>query len=365
MSEIIVDSVKISEVKPHHNADKLDIVKCYGFEVVTQRGKYKVGDRVIYLPPDSVITPELEAILFPPDSKIFLNNRRIRAIKIRGQISYGMIVDSSKVNIDYVIANVSKYEPPAASIPAHMGVKTSKKISNPNFTKYTDIENFKYYDRVFQDGEPVYVSEKLHGTSFRCGWFKNEPTTLWKKALNFLGLLQPYEFCWGSRTVQIQGKVLGHKGYYDEDVYTKMVNQYNLKSVIPKGFGVYGEIVGDGIQKNYTYGCKQGEHKLYVYDISIETPDHPFAKNRWLNFEEFDNMIVQMGLTPVPNLYVGPFDASVINLLRDGDSTVGGQPVREGVVIKSLVEEFAACGRKALKYISDAYYLQKDGTDFH
>ena len=376
MSTFNVNLTEVKDVLTHPNAERLEILKIYDCDVVAQKGVYQRGDRVIYCPLDSILTEELENIVFSPVSKIKLNKRRIRQIKLRGHPSQGMAIrpdslDSlfgpnwtNKIHLETDLKEklgITKYEPPESSLPPHMGVKTSKKIVNKNFRKYSEIENIKYFDRIFQDGEQVYVSEKLHGTSFRAGWFKNEPNTLWKKIKNFFGRLEEYEFCWGSRTVQIQNK-LYHKGYYETDVYTKMVNKYSLKYEIPKGMAFYGEIVGAGIQKGFNYACKE-DHVLYVYDI-LDTKE-----NRWLNHDEFTCFMDNTYINRVPELYVGPYKREIIDQYRDGKSTLDNNTVREGVVIKPTVErESRSLGRVVLKYVSPDYYdVQNkiEGTEFH
>lgn len=381
-----VNVTRVREVLPHDNADRLEIAKVYDWDVVVRKGEYKPGDQVFYVPVDSILPQPLEDFLFTPDAKIKLNKHRVRSIKIRGQVSQGMLIRPTElpkelqtfpsiVEVEADMAEylgITKYEPPAESAPRHMQAKKVTR-NNPNFTQYTDIENFKYYDRSIVDREEVYVSEKLHGTSFRAGWFKNEPTTWWKKLLKFFGFLPEWEFCWGSRRVQIQSKYF-HKGYYDEDVYTKLARQHNLKEILPKGYAVYGEIVGDGIQKNYTYGCRPGEHKLFIYDvkyngeyldydINLEMAPEKLNGGEYATFLE---AVKAFRLEPVPCLYVGPYDREIVDKLRDGDSHIGNQPVREGVVIRTIRErKTSSLGRVILKYISDAYYLRNDNTDFH
>jgi hypothetical protein len=41
------------------------------------------------------------------------------------------------------------------------------------------------------------------------------------------------------------------------------------------------------------------------------------------------------------------------------------QKVREGVVLRPVVETKCHIGRKVLKLISDDYLLREDNTDFH
>lgn len=372
MSTFKVTVTQVEEMLVHENAERLAIAKIYGWNVVTQKDRYQAGSKVVYIPVDAILPKALEEKLFPEGSKIKLHNSRVRSIKIRGAMSQGMIVDAAELGLEDArleadVAEhlgITKYEPPVSSLPKGMYVKTSKKVQNPNFSKYSDIENLKYYDRVLQDGEVVVITEKLHGTSARYGYHWNIPNTIWKKVLSFLGLLSKWEFCWGSRNVQIQNKLM-HTGYYDEDVYTKMIKQYDLLNRIPKGLAIYGEIVGDGIQKNYTYGCGPGEHKLYVYDIK-DVSDPEVKNHRWLNHDEFLAKVKELGLETVPQLYTGPWSMTKALEHRDGDSTIGRQKVREGVVVKPVIERSStSMGRVILKFISDNYYLDTTNTDHH
>jgi tRNA-binding EMAP/Myf-like protein len=183
MSTLKVPVVKIKTVEKHPNADRLDLVTLDGMSWVVVTGredpetpKYKPGDVCIYLPEDSVLPRKLEEFLFPEGSKINLKKSRIRIEKIRKCYSQGMVIDFSpelldlypeirkaKIGEDLIkTLGITKFEPPAESLPSHMRGKT-KKSPNPLFRKYTDIENIKNFDRIFQDGELVYCSEKLHG----------------------------------------------------------------------------------------------------------------------------------------------------------------------------------------------------------
>jgi RNA ligase (TIGR02306 family) len=252
-----------------------------------------------------------------------------------------------------------------------MNVKRSTKPDIKAFVKYTDIENFKHYDRILQDGEMVYISTKIHGSSFRSGWFKSEANSSWQKVLKFFHLLPEWTFAWGSRNVQIQTKLFRkHIGFKSEkqgvnfgDIYTKMVYQYDLKRIIPLGYAIYGEIAGCGVQGGYMYDCKQGEHKLYIYDV------YNVEEKRWLHYDEFKAFVADLHslnnqINVVPEMYVGPYSKDK----TESYLTVNplGNEVNEGVVIKPVVERLSpTIGRVILKVINPEYYLQKDVTDFH
>ena len=68
----------------------------------------------------------------------------------------------------------------------------------------------------------------------------------------------------------------------------------------------------------------------------------------------------------VPELYVGKFDLTTAKALSTGKSVYSDiQPVKEGVVIKSLKDQMCYMGRKVLKLINDDYLLDRSNTDNH
>jgi RNA ligase (TIGR02306 family) len=365
MSSLRVEVVKIDNVLPHDNADRLELVQIKGWFLVSQKGNYKPGDLAIYLPIDSVLPQELEDQLFPPDSKIKLSGHRIKSIKIRGAISQGMLIPLSFIPESLqqegkdVTSHlkITKYEPPEPQFGSiGSGTRASKrgKSSHPDFSKYIDIENFKNYNTEFSYGELVYCSEKIHGTSARYSWVIKQTNVLirvwyWILLHLFKKDLR-WEFLVGSRNIEVSSNP-------EDNVYAKIADQYKLREKIPKGFSLYGEIVGTNIQKNYAYGCVPGEHKLFVYDIKM--------KNRYLSYAAFALFCDDAGLPRVPFLYAGPFELEKIKAMTLGDSLIAGQKVREGVVIKPIKEEVSyKLGRKVLKYVSDEYLLHKN-SDFH
>lgn len=368
MSDFKVTYTTILDVFPHPNAERLEYVKVYGFDVIVQKDRYKVGDSIIYCPIDAILPKDLEEKLFPPTGKIFLNKSRVRQIKIRGYYSQGLIIDPDllwdemcapiEVHLEADLSqmlNIVKYEPPATELPKGMGVKTSSKVQNPTFVKYTDIQNIKYYDRTLDNYPEVVATCKLHGTSARYSWEPYPVNTWWRKILSLLKLTPSWEFCWGSRQVQIQNKLM-HKGYYDEDVYTKVLKNYDLKNRIPKGYGVYGEIVGPGIQAGYSYGIPEGHYGFYAYDVRKD--------GEWLSYDAARQFCQEHDIPYVPQMYRGPFNKEEITSLL-GNNPISKE-VNEGVVIKPTTESYSnQLGRVILKYINPVYLENKNNTEFH
>ncbi len=379
MSSLRVDVTVISEVVHHPNADRLDVVRIgvTDWYCITGRDQFRPGDKCIYLPIDSVLAPKLENYLFPPDSKITLEKHRIRSIKIRQVVSQGMVIEVTpelrtlfdKLNDHYKIGNdvaeileVTKYEPPH-QVPQGMQGRAMVRKGNPDFTKFTDIANFKYYPTLFADDEPLYITEKLHGTSVRYANLPIHANTLWKKARKFWGYVRNrpvFEFCYGSRNVQLQD---GGKQYYQGNIYSKVAKELELRGALRPGEALYGEIIGSGIQKGFAYGHGEGEHTFFAYDVKVD--------GKYLDAWAFREWCASHVIKTVPLLVMdAPRKEVDLDGMTHGPSVVIGtgnqpvQPVREGIVIKPMIEEQGYMGRKVLKHINTDYLL-KEQTEYH
>ncbi len=374
MSECITKVEVIKEVNPHPNADRLELAKVRGWHCVVSKGVYKPGDLCVYIPIDSVLPQALEETLFS-NAKVKLTKGRIKTIRLRGAVSQGLVAsietignylnDSNLKEGDELTEalEIKKWEPAPPKFQQFKGMKKStKKQVNPHFGKYTDLQNIKNYDELFKPEDYVAVTEKIHGTNFRAGWVPFYADTFWKKVKKFFGVAPGFEFVYGSHNVQLQGK--HQQIYYDTNVYYKTVQQYDLMNKIPFGYVVYGEIYGDGIQKNYNYGLRQ-ETGLVVFDIKTFI-DTESQNGHYMSYDNAMAMCSLWNLPKVPLLYRGKFQDLNIESLYKGSSTLSReQKVREGVVICAETEENTYAGRKKLKCINPEYLLGKNNTDFH
>lgn len=365
MSTLKAEIVKIEKIENHPNADRLDLAHVKGWQVIVGRDTYKEGDVVCYVPIDSILPPPMEAKLFPPDSKVRLHHSRVKSIKLRGAISQGMIINPKEFDLEKATVGddvtsklgIKKYEP--TGLPQAYGNvrhRASKKQVNPFFHKYTDIENIKNYPELFSADEEVVFTEKVHGTNFRCGNVPFNADTIWKKIKKLFKMNKEQEFVYGSHNVQLQNKLI-YDGYYDTNVYSRMVKQYRLDMVLQKDEVVYGEIYGDGIQKNYSYGCQPGEQKLVVFDVMVA--------GKYLDYDDLVKFCDARMLPVIPQLYRGKFNLEQAKLYTNGNSVLEfNQKIREGIVIKPTVESKTYIGRKILKFVSDEYLL-RENSDFH
>jgi RNA ligase (TIGR02306 family) len=363
MSTLKATVEKLVKVEPHPNADRLDIVQVLGWQCVAQKGNYKEGDYVIYIPIDSILPEALESLLFGPDAKVKLSNHRVKTIKLRGAISQGMVMPL-KLAAEYGCVvpleegydltaklGITKYEPPA---PGFQSAPGRARAVNPNFHKYTGIENIKNYTKVFQPDDLVQITEKIHGTNFRAGWTPFHADTFWKRVKQFFGMAPKYEFVFGSHNVQLSNSLLDKP---ESNVYAWAVDKYKLKEVLTPGLVIYGEVYGPNIQKGYHYGLKDGERGFVAFDMK--------HGDRYMSTGEFEIVMSETNIPTAPVLFTGFYKDVDLAQITAGDSVLApSQKVREGVVVKSALEDTCYAGRKILKSINPEYLL-KDQSEFH
>lgn len=367
MSSLIVEVCEIKDIEPHPNADRLDIATVKGWNCIVGKGQYEVGDYVVFFPPDSIIP---EWIIKEYELEFLKNGGRVGTLKLRGFISQGLILPADivlKVSRGYQVGDnvadvlgIKKYEV-QERVTSKSGNITSRKVQNPYFSKYTDIENIKNFDSVFAEGDVVVITEKIHGSNIRFGWlpieinFRNGNVfgiirSLWNKYI----LGKRYEFVYGSHNVQLQFD--NDKNFYSKNIYAEVLKKYDM-SALPVGIIFYGEVYGKGVQ-DLEYGCDGLE--LAVFDMKdVQT-------GNYVDVFKMNDKCEQLGLPTVPVLYHGWFDYETLKFYTEGNSTICPTQIREGCVVKPILEtNDRKIGRTILKSINPEYLLRKKGTEFH
>lgn len=364
----------IREILPHPNPEttSLELAKVYGWIVVVRKSTYKVGDTVVYVPVDSVLSEELEAKLFPEGSKVKLHGRRIRTIKLRKHISQGMLVGLEdvknllgKYELEDDVAEkigITKYEPPfvgTAFTPSSKGNR-NKRTDHPDFHHYNGLENVKWFPDKFKDGDDIVISEKLHGSNSRSSLLPFIASTWRQKLLKFLRLAPKVYKAYGSNNVEISAE-FNYTGYYGEDVYGKVFKKIDVFNKLKLGETVFGEIVGPGIQKGYEYSLK--EHKFVLFDVKVLNSD---GNHEWLNPDQVEQFAKDRGFDMVPVLYKGPYNKELAYSLTKGPSVFDpNTKVREGIVIKAAKNYSISGNKQALKWLNEDYLLDYTNTDNH
>lgn len=366
MSSLIVEVCEIRDIQPHPNADRLDIATVKGWNCIVGKNSYMAGDWCVFFPPDSVLP---DYLIEKYELEFLKKGGRVGTLKLRGYISQGLVLPVDCVLLksrggfsvgDNVadVLGVTKYEVPE-KLDTRQGKTTTRKVQNPYFTKYTDIENVKNFDTVFEDGDMVVITEKIHGSNIRFGWlpieinFKNGDwlgilRSLWKKYV----LRQSYEFVYGSHNVQLQWD--SQKNFYSENIYAKVISQKVEIDSLPIGYIFYGEVYGKGIQE---LEYNRDGLDLIIFDIK--------SPNGYVDWFTFFEICSECMLSYAPVLHVGKFEQSKLKEWTEGNSTICPDQIREGCVIKSLYEEdHPRIGRKILKSINPEYLARKNRTEF-
>ena len=360
--------VMISEILPHPGADRLELAKMSDMQwvCVTGKGTLKVGDYAVYFETDSIL-PESIINGALKDSKISLPGGRLRAVRIRGVVSEGLLLSTKSLgllttlekgkDLDDVLG-VTKYDPPEESIPQQHNPKQKKHgFKHGELVRYIDTVR---YERCppgfFQPDEIVHVSAKLHGTSCRMGFVKKHYKSwfmrLFKKIVFFFTQKEDLVFVAGSRNMDFPSNAL----------YMNAATKYAIESKLAKNEILFGEIIGSGIQGGYNYGYKKGVYGFFAYALKRD--------DKFVDYGEFVLWCEATKTPRVPLVFTGPWskvEPKIPEILQDRSSIEQDIPCREGVVIGSVTEQYnhVTGARKLVKILNPIYLLNKNNTDNH
>lgn len=317
MSSVVVTTRTIDEIKPHPNADRLELAVVGGWQTVIAKGTHRVGDVVTYVPPDCIIPPELS------DSwgvTKYLSNGRVRATKLRGEPSFGFVVSPCGEpgrNVAETLG-IKKWQPPMKFSAG------DAEPTHPLFCEYTDVENMRHFSTLFQPGEMVQVTEKIHGTNSRIGIIDGARVA-------------------GSRTMQ--------RKYADNSIYWFPWTIPEIADAMERFSGMakvqailFGEVYGK--VQSMRYGLPNGL-AYRAFDLMID--------GKYVDAATFATLLPEHLRAPV--LAETPYSVGEIAGLSKGRSVIpGADHIREGVVIRPLRERHdPTTGRVILKYVSDEY----------
>lgn len=327
MSTHSVRIIEIGEVRPHDNAERLEIVPVGGWQAVVKKGQFKPGDRAVYIEPDyTVPTAHPDFAFLAKDGR---ERHRLKAVRLRGVLSFGLLIpppaEVATMNVgEDVMAQlgIERYVPPT---------KLAKSDELPEaewpslYVPVFDVETYQKFPDLIAPGEPVVVTEKIHGANAkylyhngafymgsRTRWLKPDVDHIWKAAAD----ANPAIAAWCANN---PGTIL------------------------------YGEVYGR--VQSLKYGLA---HAVAFAAFAALSAD------QWRNQLDLLSSVRDSGVPIAPLLYEGPFDHATIAALAEMDSAVPGAGeghMREGVVIVPAVERRDInVGRVALKLISNRYW---------
>ncbi len=376
MATFEVKIVKVDAIEEHPNADAIEFARIAGYVSIVKKDQVKAGDLVVYVP-EAAVMPQwlLEHIgLWKHDSaKGALAGKkgtRVKAIKLRGSISQGIVIQTKLIPKDHIDGNmltteagevwvtegqevsellgITKYEP---KIPTCLNGEVCNVFGH---TLKFDIENIQKHPDIFNEGEDVIATEKLHGTWTCFGYVP--------------GLDHPDiregNLIITSKGLSDQGLAFKDNEANVRNLYIRTFNAHEglldaLRTLaLRKGKPVYvlGETFGMGVQDLH-YGLT--DTKFLAFDIYIGEP----GRGIYLDCLEFMSNAHTLNIDTVPSLYRGPFIQDKLKEFRDGKETISGHGdcIREGIVIKPCTERRCdEIGRVMLKWVSP-YYLTRRG----
>jgi len=304
----------IDDVQDIEGADKIQVATVGGWKVVIKRDEFKPGDIGIYHEIDCWLpfSNPAYAFLMKPEgeNKIFegVEGVRLRTIKLRGQISQGLLLPISAF-MDCDLASslgVGKWEKylntcgsmkPKGNFPFFIPKTDQERVQNIS----KDIGRWALEDNLYE------ITEKLDGSS----------CTIYVKD-GAIGVC--------SRNLEL---------LRDEDsLFWKVVEKYGLEEkLIALGgdIALQGELTAWNVQGN-PYKHNDGEFHFHVFDVfDIERQEYMAS----------DDRVAMTKLLEVPHVPViyesSRVPAFVDEVLRvaDGQSFINDGVLREGLVFKN------------------------------
>jgi len=370
MTRKLARIAQVSSTKPIEGADRIECaVVENGWEVVVKKGEFAAGDVAIYIEVDSWVPHTLAPFLTPknhePREYNGVKGERLRTVRLRGQISQGLLLKLSDIPMHvYCVTDsdtgnhypmeaivwelgedltlelgIQKYEPP---IPAQLSGQVEGAF--PSFIPKTDQERCQnLYKEIFTDhyNEVYEVTTKLDGTS--CTIYINEGK-VGVCSRNWEVKEDESNTLW--RCARDQGIVAALEALY---------------AAQGRNIAIQGEVIGEGIQGNQE-GIKG--QRFYVFDM------YDITNNSYLSAFSRASMLYQMSrvypaldLQSVPMLEIGKVlvDRN-INCVADLLAYAEGPSLnpsarREGVVFKSTTFDRKTQQPFTFKAISPTWLL--------
>ena len=345
---------RIANIQPIEGADAIVVATIDGWKVVVKKGEFKVGDLAVYLEIDSWVPHAFAPFLSKgsePREYGGVRGERLRTVKLRGQVSQGLLlkletvpekgisnavpfIEDGRIRHQVVngdegedvteLLNIQKWEAP---IPAQLAGQVRGMFPTGLIPK-TDQERIQNcFPEVQAKDEATYeVTMKLDGTS--CTIFR------WEDELRVC-----------SRNLELK--------INDENRDNTLVAMaLKIGDSIPDRFAFQGELMGPGIQSN-----REGfsEHKFFVFDIfDIQKHEYlkPFDRRKLVSDIKFDSEDIPLFHVPVKEKGIkAPISVEEGLALAEGPSI--NHKVREGLVWKCNEDPSFS-----FKTISNAFLLK-------
>jgi hypothetical protein len=332
------------------------------------------------------------------------DKRNITAVKLRGERSEGLVlpieclskyVDISTLKDGDQITVLNGHEICKKYIPRrnqrqnsngdskgkHKKKFEKETVSYPFFDEHIDTSQLNYNLHAFKEGDIIYLTRKLHGSSQRCSnaiqVIKKKRNPILKKLFGFKDKeTKAYRLVTGTRRV-VLSNFDKEEGYYGSNAFRKPYHDF-FKDKLPKGMEIFFEVVGwvnestpimgrcnnklvkdkefekmYGKETVFTYGCKPGQNDIYVYRMTFTNEDGVVIE---LPTEEVKVWCERLGCKFVPILDKFLFTTiddlnERVNKWLDIPDEIDSRHVAEGVVVRiDNRSKFTAFKQKSFQF---------------
>lgn len=333
--------IRVPKVRKAENSDRLYIIDVMGITaIVDESWIAREGELALLFPAEVQLSHKFAAANGLYRQSLELNenredagyleaNRRVRALKLRGNISNGLVLPLAEalgnigLGTNYLeegavfdtimqIEICRKYTVPVKASSAQNRAdskikKAFKRVDNTFLPEHFETGQWLREEGHVRPDEELIITQKLHGTSVRLAntVVRRQHTKREKFAAKFLGAKiadHEYDLVAGSRKAIKDPNNPNQDHFYGEDIWTDALSVYGDK--LPKNVIVFGELVGyvpggGAIQKGHTYDLQPGQYELYIYRVAIITEDAELYDLTWDQVRDFCS---RHGLKHVPEL---------------------------------------------------------------
>jgi hypothetical protein len=360
---------RIQKLNPIPDKDRIELATVANYDVIVEKGKYRIGDLVVYIEYDTIlpVKPEFEFLRKRCYSKLY-DGFRIQAMKMAGVVSYGIVFSTAILPSDFKVEegkpvakelDIIRYDPEERK--ELMGKSKKKRSKLMKF-----LMKFKFVRKIVLKHEkkspyPVTVQKSSETNVQKAySWLlknsNNEKYYLTEKLEGQAGM---YMLKGNRLQVYSHNSIRANDG---KNNWSKIAMQYKIRSILlrdgNRNYAIQGEIIGPGIQKNI-YDLK--ELDFYVYKVTdIKT-------GKALEYCDVIPWCYCNGLKFVPTisyrLWMLQEFTSVDSILdhANGKSSLNENVMRAGVVWRSVYNQDLGFKAKSPEYL--AWFAKSDKTE--
>lgn len=318
---------RILDIQPIPDADSIEVATINSWRVVVKKGEFKVGDLVIYAEVDCWIPHALAPFLSKgqyPRVYDGVEGERLKTVKLRGQISQGLILPL--YSTDGIVINgfdekygevkegddvseflsIVKYEPPVlaqlagislGAFPSQIPKTDEERCQNFSADEWKELSQYWYV-----------AEEKLDGSSCTMALIDGE-----------------FKVC--SRNINLKD--------VEGNTFWEMARKYDVEAKLRANGGdniaIQGEVCGENIQDN-KYKLKG--HHFYcfsMYSINQGAYVSPSTRTMWCDKNNIPHVPIIDSECHLTGMSVDE-----VLLQSDGMSKLCPTTPREGIVYKKL-----------------------------